>query len=223
LLIWVSDSLSAVWAINKGRSNDNLCLDVIKCILDKCDEKRNQLIALWLPREENEYADYLSHLAALLNRDEVAGRCKDLEETSASGVADSEDKIRRQTAKKGNTISEILQLPAKEGMASHLSKRRCVHRASRRRKQRIHQVGGQRLVDNQDTLSDEGNSMARTLPSAQTQGDDPFPQVQRSVDEQKEEGSSVARASEDYEAARLTQYPRSAASASDVDRTRWSS
>jgi 8-oxo-dGTP pyrophosphatase MutT (NUDIX family) len=42
-------------------------------ILELCDVLRVQIVALWVPREENELADYLSHLSFILNRDSVGG------------------------------------------------------------------------------------------------------------------------------------------------------
>lgn len=84
LLIWVSDALSAVWSINKGRCRDPYSLEVVASILTACDEKGLQLIALWVPRESNVLADYLSHLATHMNRSEVRGRLSGLGEGAQS-------------------------------------------------------------------------------------------------------------------------------------------
>jgi hypothetical protein len=76
LLVWVSDSLSAVWSVNKGRCHTPKGLAVLGEILSMCDEYRVQLVPLWVPREENFEADDLSHLSTALNRKEVRGTRK---------------------------------------------------------------------------------------------------------------------------------------------------
>jgi hypothetical protein len=73
LLVWISDSLSAVWSANKGRCHTVRGSAVLGDILSMCDEYRVQLVPLWVPREENIEADYLSHLSTALNRREVRG------------------------------------------------------------------------------------------------------------------------------------------------------
>ena len=73
ILVWLTDSLSAMWSINKGRCKEEAGLIVLEDILTMCDRYRIQLIALWVPREENILCDYLSHLSALMDRDEYSG------------------------------------------------------------------------------------------------------------------------------------------------------
>jgi len=73
VLVWISDSLSAVWSVNKGRCRAEGSLAVLNEILRLCDVYHLQLLALWVPREDNMYADYLSHLASSLCREEVVG------------------------------------------------------------------------------------------------------------------------------------------------------
>ena len=74
VLVWISDCLAAIWSINKGRCHADVSLIVIEEILEKCDDKGLQLLGLWVHREHNELADYLSHLSTLVNRNEVQGR-----------------------------------------------------------------------------------------------------------------------------------------------------
>jgi hypothetical protein len=47
-------------------------------ILKGCDEKKLQLVALWIPREENLLADYLSHICVYLNRGEHGSSVEEL-------------------------------------------------------------------------------------------------------------------------------------------------
>ena len=73
VLVWVTDSESAMWSVNKGRCHETAGLEVLSDILERCDELRLQIVAVWVPRELNELADYLSHLATSLDRETVSG------------------------------------------------------------------------------------------------------------------------------------------------------
>jgi hypothetical protein len=73
LIIWVSDALAAVWSINKGRCYEDVAFETLSRILTLCDNLRCQILALWVPREQNTLADYLSHLSRYANRPEVRG------------------------------------------------------------------------------------------------------------------------------------------------------
>ena len=68
--------LAAVWSVNKGRCRANLSAPTLEKILSTCDKHRIFLVLLWVPREENEVADYLSHLSYVMNRKEVRGRTR---------------------------------------------------------------------------------------------------------------------------------------------------
>jgi hypothetical protein len=73
ILVWLTDSLSAMWSVNKGRCKEEMGLLVLEDILTMCDSYKIQLIALWVPREENVLCDYLSHLSVVMDRDEYSG------------------------------------------------------------------------------------------------------------------------------------------------------
>jgi hypothetical protein len=73
VLIWVSDSLSAVWSINKGRCYADVSMITLEGILQVCDDRHLQILALWTLRESNELADYLSHLSTHMLRSRIAG------------------------------------------------------------------------------------------------------------------------------------------------------
>ena len=85
ILIWLSDCLSAVWSVNKGRCFQPTDLIVLEHILLHADIKHIQLIALWIPRDSNELADYLSHLSSILNRQEIRGKLSGLASAAFSG------------------------------------------------------------------------------------------------------------------------------------------
>lgn len=78
VLVWISDNEGATWSINKGRTHEPAAHPVLRNILHQCDRYHLQIVALWVPRERNELADYLSHLAYYLNRSEVRGSVADL-------------------------------------------------------------------------------------------------------------------------------------------------
>lgn len=79
ILVWVSNNEGATWSVNRGRSHEAEELEILSSILYVCDQRQIQIIALWVPREYNELADYVSHLAVYMNRDLVKGHLSGLE------------------------------------------------------------------------------------------------------------------------------------------------
>ena len=77
VLLWVTDCQAAVWSVNKGRCRDSRGLEILRALLQLCDDRRIVLVALWIPRERNLRADFLSHLAAQRGSDIVSGRMGD--------------------------------------------------------------------------------------------------------------------------------------------------
>jgi hypothetical protein len=73
VLVWISDSLSAVWSLNKGRCHADISMVTLEDILYECDERRLQILGIWVLRELNEFADYLSHLSSSMGRSTVGG------------------------------------------------------------------------------------------------------------------------------------------------------
>ena len=78
LIVWVSDSASAVYSINKGRAKEARTREMVAQVLEECDRKGFQVVGVWIPRELNTTADFLSHLAHNLDRDSVAGWTSEL-------------------------------------------------------------------------------------------------------------------------------------------------
>ena len=95
MLLWVTDSLSGAWSVNKGRCKEEAGLLTLAYIYARADELKILLVALWVPRDLNQTADYLSHLSAYLHRSEVNGCLRDLSspefcpDTSASRLGDT--------------------------------------------------------------------------------------------------------------------------------------
>ena len=50
----------------------------LTAILEICDAKCLLLLPLWVPREANQFADYLSHLAVYRSEDQVEGAVSSL-------------------------------------------------------------------------------------------------------------------------------------------------
>jgi hypothetical protein len=68
LVVWITDSLSGAYIINSSNAHESLLLELLSDILDICDTKTIYLVAVWIPREENVLADFLSHLSFLSGR-----------------------------------------------------------------------------------------------------------------------------------------------------------
>jgi hypothetical protein len=73
LVIWITDSESACWTINKGHCADPRAWPIVEEIYERLDSFGSQVVALWVPREDNTLTDFLSHFAYTLNRDFVEG------------------------------------------------------------------------------------------------------------------------------------------------------
>ena len=78
LLVWITDSQSAAFSILKGSCHEPRGFALVTSILHTCDLLHLQLVALWIPRAENELADYLSHLAVYLHREVIVGSLSSL-------------------------------------------------------------------------------------------------------------------------------------------------
>ena len=86
ILIWINDNESSTWAINKGNCKDPASRIVLTRILHYCDLYHLQVLALWVPREQNSFADYLSHLSTYLDRSTVSGHFRNESRPSESGA-----------------------------------------------------------------------------------------------------------------------------------------
>ena len=73
LLVWITDSTAAAFVVLKGYTSVQSALPLLREIMELVDSQGNQLIALWVPRTENMFADYLSHLSIILNTPHVNG------------------------------------------------------------------------------------------------------------------------------------------------------
>ena len=69
LLVWVSDSQSAVIGVNKETCRPDDGLAVLVLTLSRCDDRGIVFLEFWIPRELNRVSDYLSHLSTLLRSD----------------------------------------------------------------------------------------------------------------------------------------------------------
>ncbi len=74
LVMWITDSQSGAWTVNKGNCDDPLARPILGRILELCDLHMCQLFAVWVPRELNTLPDHLTHLCELMDRDAISGR-----------------------------------------------------------------------------------------------------------------------------------------------------
>lgn len=85
IVLWITDNQGAAWSINKGRCKSLESRSVLSRILKTCDDSQIELVAVWIPREDNSLADFLSHLAALMSREAVGGNLSELLSVGSSG------------------------------------------------------------------------------------------------------------------------------------------
>jgi hypothetical protein len=71
LVVVVFDSSAAAFGLNNGSSAAPSCMELIEAIYELSDERNITLVALWVPRAENTFADMLTHLC-IHNRTESA-------------------------------------------------------------------------------------------------------------------------------------------------------
>jgi hypothetical protein len=109
LVVWVSDCLSAVWSVNKGGCHEDAGFATLSLILEEADRKGIFVLALWCPRELNQFPDYLSHLAAHLHRFEARGHVDDLVEPSTrSGVFGQREEERQGSSARCPTLRRVV-------------------------------------------------------------------------------------------------------------------
>ena len=115
VLIWITDCLSAMFTVNKGRCREESGLRILEDILEMCDDYKVQLIALWVPRECNAISDFLSHLCVIMNREEYhGGSLRDLQISESKGSS-SGPKKRDEGGKEGQlSLSKLVYQPGVE-------------------------------------------------------------------------------------------------------------
>lgn len=86
VLLWVTDSTSAALSVNKGNCRSLEGYEELEAVFSVCDAYGYELLAMWVPREDNVLADYLSHLSAMLGRSRASGRVGAMEIAAAGGT-----------------------------------------------------------------------------------------------------------------------------------------
>ena len=86
ILIWINDNESFTRAINEGNCKNSASRIILSCILQYSDLYQLQVLALWVPREQNIFTDYLSHLSTLFDMLTVSGHFRDESRPSESGA-----------------------------------------------------------------------------------------------------------------------------------------
>jgi hypothetical protein len=115
VLIWITDCLSAMFTVNKGRCREESGLRVLEYILDMCDDYKVQLIALWVPRECNAISDFLSHLCVIMNREEYhGGSLRDLQISESEGSSSGQKKRNEGGKESQSSLSKLVYQPGIE-------------------------------------------------------------------------------------------------------------
>jgi Reverse transcriptase (RNA-dependent DNA polymerase)/Reverse transcriptase-like len=73
VVVVVFDSAVAALAINNGSSPSPAVWLLVRDILSLADARNVSFAALWVPREQNTFADYLSHVCTLFRQDHAQG------------------------------------------------------------------------------------------------------------------------------------------------------
>ena len=76
-LIWISDSASAIWCINKGYTTSTSCFNVLSKIYAMLDVAKICVVGFWVDRANNTISDFTSHLATLIDREFIDGKIGD--------------------------------------------------------------------------------------------------------------------------------------------------
>ena len=117
LLLWVSNSQSVVYGVNKGTCRPEEGLAILSLILTRCDALSTVLLAFWVPRELNRVSDYLSHLSVLVRSDVTGSFTADSADalaTAASGIVDNSviSALAHATSVDTRRVEQIMQSPS---------------------------------------------------------------------------------------------------------------
>ena len=115
VLIWVTDCLSAMFTVNKGRCREESGLQVLEEILNLCDDYKVQLLALWVPRDSNLIGDFLSHLCVIVNREEYeGGSLGDLQISEGQRIESRRQEIHERSETGQPSVSKLVYKPGVE-------------------------------------------------------------------------------------------------------------
>jgi hypothetical protein len=115
VVIWITDCLSAMFTVNKGRCREESGLRVLEDILQICDDYKVQLLALWVPRDSNMISDYLSHLCVILNREEYQGRSlRDLQISESQRIEGQREEGNERSKTSLSCVSKLVYTPGME-------------------------------------------------------------------------------------------------------------
>jgi hypothetical protein len=163
VLVCVMDCLSAAHSINKGICKEGGGRAVLGEFLRLCDEKGIQPLALWVPRERNQCADFLSHLATSLHRQEVSGRLSDLAGDAATGGGQAEEAQLSTGPGADEEVRGALRPIPTASVPTDVRIGGLVPSGVREEKQRVHQVASQREEPSEDHGHEEGSGVAEHL------------------------------------------------------------
>lgn len=167
IIVWVSDCLAGVWSVLRGRSVKDVSMQTLREIFELADVKRLHLLALWVPRETNRFADFLSHLSATLRRSEVEGRVGDLAADGDKAVSHEggtgAGRVLYEAREVEAITSEALRGAVRETQYSALPSRVRhnvdVHSQVLQRQRAVGKVDSQRQVGAEDAAREAGSGL----------------------------------------------------------------
>ena len=200
VILWVSDCLSAVWSVNKGRCHDELALELISNILHLCDEYKLLLVALWVPREMNEFQDYLSHLSMYLNRDEVRGFVGDLAVSDGHRSGDGRSEAEQGSIQRSGEVPSLVSSGVNGAFPSNVQINSEFSMSARYEQPRVDEVHGECEISSKDALPKPADSMVGSDGSTQLAQSRTKASVQRHDGRSKKESSSAVSSGSNHRA-----------------------
>ena len=160
LLVWVTDSLDAAWAINKGRCHDPAGREIMDTTLAALDQKRVTVFAVWIRREANEFPDYLSHLTSYLDRPFVSGVISSLRPQASAGAASGRHQAREGQRSSVCAVRDGLCRSAHPSIPSSVSDDRQLRHSLRRAEQGVNTFSRLDPQPSEDAVSTPRVSLA---------------------------------------------------------------
>ena len=192
MLVWISDSQSAVWSINKGRCFEEQGLTTLTNILHTCDVKKILLVGLWVPRDLNQAADYLSHLSRYLHRAECTGRAGELEALATYPDFTTSEEHPSSGTTKSNRLPRVVQGNGAKAVPRELPAHRRIPLSARLEQQRVHTIRVSGTESPKSNVQKPQTRMVKLGQSERHQRCSSSATIRTLVNEQKEKTTSTA-------------------------------
>jgi len=159
-LIWITDSSSAVWSINKGYCSSEKSFQTLSKIFELVDELFIHIVAIWISRDDNLIADDLSHLSSFLNRNATWGRLGD-EAYEFDKRCFGEERFSYCPPETGRQLHSILLSESKTPLSTKAEIYNPISVSTHDSKQRINEVSSSNSVKSENLLREEPDRLDR--------------------------------------------------------------